>query len=50
MYTASSDRPQLLELLLAAGADPQLRNFDDLRAVELAASRTCLKLLRHTAE
>ncbi|MNE42866.1 Ankyrin repeat protein [compost metagenome] len=50
MYTASSDRPQLLELLLAAGADPQLRNFDDLRAVELAASRACLKLLRHTAE
>jgi len=50
MYTASSDRPQLLELLLAAGADPQVRNFDDLRAVELAASRACLKLLRHTAE
>lgn len=50
MYTASSDRPQLLELLLAAGADPQVRNFDDLRAVELAASKTCLKLLRHTAD
>lgn len=50
MYTASSDRPQLLELLLAAGADPQLRNFDDLRAVELAASRACLRLLRHTAD
>ncbi|WP_455229625.1 ankyrin repeat domain-containing protein [Geopseudomonas aromaticivorans] len=50
MYTASSDRPQLLELLLAAGADPQVRNFDDLRAVELAASKACLKLLRHTAD
>lgn len=50
MYTASSDRPELLERLLVAGADPQLRNFDDLRAVELAASRACLKLLRHTAD
>lgn len=50
MYTASSDRAELLGLLLAAGADPQLRNFDDLRAVELAASRACLKLLRHTAD
>lgn len=50
MYTASSDRAELLELLLAAGADPQVRNFDDLRAVELAASRACLKLLRHTAD
>lgn len=49
MYTASSDRPELLELLLEAGADPQVRNFDDMRAVELAASRACLKLLRHTA-
>ncbi len=50
MYTASSDRPELLERLLAAGADPQVRNFDDLRAVELAASKACLKLLRHTAD
>ncbi|GAB3377068.1 ankyrin repeat domain-containing protein [Azotobacter armeniacus] len=50
MYTASSDRPELLAVLLAAGADPHVRNFDDLRAVELAASRACLKLLRHTAD
>lgn len=50
MYTASSDRPELLKILLDAGADPQVRNFDDLRAVELAASRACLKLLRHTAD
>jgi len=50
MYTASSDRPELLKILLEAGADPQVRNFDDMRAVELAASRACLKLLRHTAD
>jgi rhodanese-related sulfurtransferase len=50
MYTASSDRPELVELLLGAGADPQVRNFDDLRAVELAASKACLQLLRHTAD
>jgi len=50
MYTASSDRPELLALLLAAGADPWLQNQDGLRAVELAASRSCLRLLRHTAD
>jgi uncharacterized protein len=49
MYTASSDRPELLKLLLDAGADPHICNFDDMRAVELAASVACLKLLRHTA-
>ncbi|PMR77489.1 ankyrin repeat domain-containing protein [Billgrantia endophytica] len=50
MYTASSDRPELLQLLLEAGADPHVRNFDEMRAVELSASRACLKLLRHTAD
>lgn len=50
MYCASSDRPALLAQLLEAGADPQVRNFDDLRAVDLAASVACLKLLRHTAD
>ncbi|MBB3103034.1 ankyrin repeat domain-containing protein [Azomonas macrocytogenes] len=48
MYTASSDRPELTRLLLEAGADPQVKNFDDMRAVDLAASVACLKLLRHT--
>lgn len=48
MYTASSDRPEILQLLLQAGADPYLRNHDDMRAVDLAASRQCLRLLRHT--
>ncbi len=48
MYTASSDRPELVGLLLESGADPQLRNPDDMRAVDLASSLACLKLLRHT--
>lgn len=48
MYTASSDRPELLELLLHRGADPSIANADDMRAVDLAASRRCLQLLRHT--
>lgn len=50
MYTASSDRPEILALLLQAGADPLVRNHDELRAVDLAASRECLRLLRHTAD
>lgn len=48
MYVASSDRPELVKVLLEAGADPQIRNFDDMRAVDLASSRACLALLRHT--
>jgi hypothetical protein len=32
--------------LLAAGADPDLKNQDDARAVDLCATLRCLKLLR----
>lgn len=49
MYCASSGRDALVELLLDAGADPDLRTLDDFRAVDLAASAECLRLLRHTA-
>ena len=49
MYAASSGREGVVELLLNAGADPYIRNFDDARAVDLAASLGCLKRLRHTA-
>jgi rhodanese-related sulfurtransferase len=49
MYAASSGRDTMVAELLKAGADPYIRNFDDVRAVDLAATLPCLKLLRHTA-
>lgn len=49
MYTASSGKPEMTELLLEAGADANIATLDGFRAVELAATEECLKLLRHTA-
>ncbi|THF55370.1 ankyrin repeat domain-containing protein [Pseudothauera rhizosphaerae] len=49
MYCASAGKADTLALLLECGADPLLTNFDDARAADLAATRECLKLLRHTA-
>ena len=48
MYTASAGKAGMVALLLQCGADPQILNFDDARAVDLAATRPCLQLLRHT--
>lgn len=49
MYTASAGKDDMVALLLECGANPLLTNFDDARAVDLAATRACLQLLRHTA-
>ena len=46
MYAASSGKVAVLGALIAAGADAQITNFDDARAVDLCASRECLRLLR----
>ena len=48
MYCASASKPDFVSALLELGADPLITNFDDARAVDLAASRACLNLLRHT--
>jgi len=48
MYAASAGKAEMVALLLECGADPLLVNFDDARAVDLAATRSCLQLLRHT--
>jgi len=48
MYAASAGKAEMVALLLECGADPMLVNFDDARAVDLAATRSCLQLLRHT--
>lgn len=49
MYTASAGKADMVALLLECGADPGIPNFDDALAVDLAATRDCLQLLRHTA-
>jgi len=49
MYAASAGKAGMVALLLELGADPLIVNFDDARAVDLAATRACLALLRHTA-
>ncbi len=46
MYTASAGKADMVELLLVLGADPQVQNYDDARAVDLCATLPCLKLLR----
>lgn len=48
MFCASSGKAELVALLLELGADARITNFDDLRAGDLAATRACLSLLRHT--
>lgn len=49
MYVSSNSKPDLVKLLLDKGANPALKNFDDFSALDLAASRACLKLLRQAA-
>lgn len=47
MYVSSNSKPDLVKLLLAQGANPRLKNFDDFSALDLAASLACMKLLRN---
>lgn len=49
MYVSSNSKPDLVKLLLEKGANTTLKNFDDFSALELAASRECLMLLRKAA-
>ncbi len=45
IYSASSSREQVVEQLLAAGADTTLKTHDDFSALDLASTRKILKLL-----
>jgi len=45
IYAASSGRDNVVEQLLAAGADPTLKTHDDFTALDLASTRKILKLL-----
>lgn len=46
MYVSSNSKADLVKLLLENGADPKLKNYDEFTALDLAASVSCLKLLR----
>jgi len=45
IFAASSGRETIVEHLLAAGADPDLKTHDDFTALDLASTRKILKLL-----
>ncbi|KJV05589.1 ankyrin repeat domain-containing protein [Methylocucumis oryzae] len=45
MYAASSGKAEVVECLLAAGADYSLKSKDDFTALDLASTRKILKLL-----
>jgi len=45
IFAASSGREAVVEQLLAAGADPDLKTHDDFSSLDLASTRKILKLL-----
>jgi uncharacterized protein len=45
IFSASSGREKVVEQLLAADADPNLKTHDDFTALDLASTRKILKLL-----
>jgi ankyrin repeat protein len=45
IYAASSGRENVVEQLLAANADPDLKSHDDFTALDLASTRKILKIL-----
>ena len=46
VYTSSSGKTAVVEQLLQAGANPRLLTQDEFSALDLAANRQCLNLLR----
>lgn len=46
IYAASSGKHAVVEQLLQAGANPEITTQDDFSALELAATRECLQLLK----
>lgn len=46
MYAASSGKAEVVSTLLSLGADPHLQTQDGFSALDMAATRECLQLLR----
>ncbi|MFY9259999.1 MAG: ankyrin repeat domain-containing protein [Gallionella sp.] len=49
IYCASAGKTPLVRLLLDAGANTTLMTLDDFTALELAANRECMKMLKQIA-
>lgn len=50
IYAASAGKHAVVAQLLDAGANPRLTTDDDFSALDLAANRQCLQLLRKRSE
>lgn len=50
IYSASSGKHAVVSQLLLAGANPKLTTLDDFSALDLAANRQCLQLLRQASK
>lgn len=50
IYCASAGKTPLVRLLLDAGANAGLMTLDDFTALELAANRECMKMLKSVKE
>ncbi len=46
IYAASSGKQRVVEQLLQAGANPNITTQDDFTALDLAANRECLRLMK----
>jgi thiosulfate/3-mercaptopyruvate sulfurtransferase len=46
IYAASSGKQRVVEQLLQAGANPNIATQDDFTALDLAANRECLRLMK----
>ena len=46
MYASSTGKHEVVEILLAAGAQPHIKTLDDFSALDMAATIECLRLLR----
>lgn len=50
IYASSSGKSEVVEQLLQAGANPLLTTEDDFSALDLAANRLCLQLMRQAVK
>jgi len=46
MYSASAGKEDMVKLLLKAGANKELKNLDDFKAIDLAVTPRIFKLLK----